>query len=66
MKDKSDWAMDIIKYSFLWMLGLGIAVVFVTPLYIYLLETMGGWVYLGFILLGFLTKLYFVKIETHE
>jgi hypothetical protein len=45
------------------MFGLGIATVIVVPVYENLIETMGGWIYLGFIGLGFLTKLYFVKTK---
>ncbi len=66
MKDKSGWFVDTIKYSLLWVFGLGVATAVVVPFYGYLLDTIGGWVYLGFVFLGFLTKLYFVKKKAHE
>ncbi|MBI2024774.1 MAG: hypothetical protein HYT03_01615 [Candidatus Harrisonbacteria bacterium] len=56
MRNKSDWIVDTIKYSLLWMFGLGIATVIIVPFYEYLLKTMGGWIYLSFVVLGFLTK----------
>lgn len=67
MNDKSNWVIDTIKYTLLWMFGLGIVTVFVVPLYSYLLETIGGWwIYLGFIVLGLLTKLFFIKTKVPE
>jgi len=66
MNNKTDWITDVIRYSLLWIFGLGIVTVIVAPIYEYLVETIGGWVYTSFILLGVLTKVYFVKMKAYE
>lgn len=60
------WIFDSIKYALVWMFGLGIVTVIIAPLYEYLLETIGGWVYLSFAILGVLTKLYFIKTQKYN
>lgn len=55
-KVNTEWVIDVIKYSVIWMFFLGVTTVFIAPFYQYLLDTIGVWIYLVFILLGILTK----------
>ncbi|MEK7547001.1 MAG: hypothetical protein AAB536_02375 [Patescibacteria group bacterium] len=57
--------LDVAKYSFIWALALGATTVFIIPFYNYLLDTIGGWIYLIFIILGILTKVWF-SFESKE
>lgn len=61
-KTNKEWIIDVIKYSIIWMVALGAATVFIVPLYIYLVDTIGGFIYLIFVLMGVLTKMFFQSI----
>ena len=59
MKKILNLLFDIAKYSLIWIFALGIITIFIVPFYDYLINTMGGWIYLIYIILGILTKAWF-------
>lgn len=56
MEDKLYYWLDVLKYTLMWLFGLGFVTVFIAPLYVYLLEEIGLFVYGIFVLLGITTK----------
>lgn len=59
MKNTPGLLLEVAQYSFVWALALGVAKVFIIPFYDYFLDIIGGWIYLIFIILGALTKVWF-------